>query len=286
MRVLHLSDLHIGKRASNEDESALTSQLVGKIIGAWGDDEDKPIVVITGDVVDDGRKGQLKKARKLLQPLRNAGFQLVPLPGNHDYGWNGGFATAKKFKLFKKYLYGAQERITYPQVPYYDEHVTLIGLNSMRAETGLWDGLLADGEIGSRQLDELGELIAAIRDDDVDGTHRIVVMLHHHPFLFPDDSGYKKLREWFGHRLKDGDDLMSIIKGRVDVLLFGHEHRHSDFSVEFPNERLTEYYRTPVILSNGKSTCPVLKARVITIEPGEDPKVSDAPWCPYLDNAR
>jgi 3',5'-cyclic AMP phosphodiesterase CpdA len=275
VKILHVSDLHVGKR---DDESELTTRLVKKIIGQWGDDDGKPIIAITGDVVDDGRKKQYKEAKRLLQPLWDAGFSLVSVPGNHDYGWAGGYATAKKFKLFKKYLYGPHLRITYPQVAFWNDYTTLIGLNSMKAEVGLWDGLLADGEIGSRQLDELGELILDIREDHGDD-HRIVVMLHHHPFLFPDDTGYKRFREWYGHRLKDGDDLMNILSGHIDVLLFGHEHRHVDFSKEFLDDRLTERYQIPVILCNGKTTNKALAARIITIAPGQPPQVDPAPWC-------
>ncbi len=275
MKLLHLSDLHIGKQETtdlNEEEEA--KRLVEAIVEKWKNDPDKPIIIVTGDIVDDGAEEQFITAREILKPLRDNGFQPVYIPGNHDYGWNGAHATAKKFILFKKYLYGVDCRITYPDVPISNDEITVIALNSMKAETGFWDGLLADGELGNKQLDELSDIIKSIREEK--GTrHIIAVALHHHPFLFPDDTFFEKIGEWFGHDLKDGDDLMKIISGRVNVLLFGHEHRHIDFSKEFPKANLTKKYRIPVILSNGKSTEKKHQSRLITIDKTAGIKVEE-----------
>lgn len=43
---------------------------------------------------------------------------------------------------------------------------------------------------------------------------------------------------------------MHKISGRVDFLLFGHEHRHLNFS----NTNLSKKHRIPYIMSSGKST--------------------------------
>ena len=277
MRILHISDLHVGKRKTGINEARQTEKMVRLIKRHWGDDDDKPLVLITGDVVDDGREAQFIEARHILEPLRRAGFQIVALPGNHDYGWNGAHAQEKRFKLFKKYLLGIETRVTHPDVPYADENVALITLNSMRAETGFWDGLLADGEIGNDQLDELGELLTTLRTERPK-SFKIVVALHHHPFLFPDDKLIKHSKEWLGHRLKDGADFMRLVSGRIDVLLFGHEHRAVDFSQPLAGRVLTEEYEIPCILCSGRSTDQGLPARLITIEGRGKPRVEPAPW--------
>ncbi len=277
MKILHISDLHIGKEETDVDEWRQAERLVRLIRKHWGQDPDKPLVLITGDVVDDGREVEFIEARRILEPLHQAGFQVAPLPGNHDYGWNGAHAQEKRFKLFKKYLLGIEDRVTYPDVPYADDRVAVITLNSMQAETGFWDGLLADGELGGRQLDELGELVTTLRRERPK-SFKIVVALHHHPFLFPDDEFFEKAREWWGHRLKDGADLMRLIGGRVDALLFGHEHRHVDFSEPFAGHVVTEEYGIPCILASGKSTDPGLPARVITFDGRGRPHVEPAPW--------
>jgi len=276
MRILHISDLHIGQEGA-VDRWKMAEKLVREIKREWGGGDDKPLVLITGDVVDDGTEIEYIEARRILRPLHRAGFQVAPLPGNHDYGWNGAHALEKRFKLFKKYLLGIETRVTYPDVPCADNDVTVINLNSMHAETGFWDGLLADGELGSRQRAELDELITVLRDERKK-THRIVVALHHHPFQFPDDPPLKKIKERVGHRLKDGDDLMKLLSGRIDVLLFGHEHRHVDFSKPFDGHLFTEEYDIPCILSSGRSTDSGLPARVITLEGRRKPRVEPAPW--------
>jgi 3',5'-cyclic AMP phosphodiesterase CpdA len=276
MRILHISDLHIGR----EDKVGRWKQaekIVRETIREWGGDDDKPLVLITGDVVDDGAEVEFVEARRILRPLHRAGFQVAPLPGNHDYGWNGAHAEERRFKLFKKYLLGIETRVTYPDVPYADNDVALITLNSMQAETGFWDGLLADGELGSRQLDELDELITTLRDERKK-SYKIVVALHHHPFQFPDDPPLRKVTERIGHRLKDGKDLMKLLSGRIDALLFGHEHRHVDFSEPFHGHVFTKEYDIPCILSSGRSTDRGLPARVITIGGRRKPRVEPAPW--------
>ena len=276
MRILHISDLHIGNEG-DVDRWKRAEKIVRRIIRAWGGDDDKPLVLITGDIVDDGTEVEYIEARRILRPLHRAGFQVAPLPGNHDYGWNGAHAQEKRFKLFKKYLLGIETRVTYPDVPYADNDVSVITLNSMHAETGFWDGLLADGELGSRQLDELDELITSLRDERKK-SHRIVVALHHHPFQFPDNSPLLRVKERIGHRLKDGVQLMKLLSGRIDALLFGHEHRHIDFSEPFEGHLFTEEYAIPCILSSGRSTDPDLPARVITFEGRRKPRVEPAPW--------
>ena len=276
MKILHISDLHIGKEA-DKDRWKKAEKLVREIKKAWGQDDDKPLVLITGDIVDDGTEAEFIEARRILRPLHRAGFEVVPIPGNHDYGWQGAHALKKKFKLFKKYLLGVENRVTYPDVPYTDNDVTLITLNSMLAETGFWDGLLADGELGRRQRQDLDEIITTLREERKK-TYRIVVALHHHPFQFPDDPPLKKIKERVGHRLKDGKAFMKLVSGRIDVLLFGHEHRHIDFSKPFGAHHFSKEYDIPLILSSGRSTDPDLPARVITFEGRRKPRAEPAPW--------
>lgn len=88
-RILHLSDLHIGL---NND--AIPAAQVQKIIDAIKriypkQDESyenpRPIVVITGDLVDYYSPAHLDTAFDLLQQLTLEGFTVLVIPGNHDY---------------------------------------------------------------------------------------------------------------------------------------------------------------------------------------------------------
>lgn len=242
--ILHLSDLHIqGKKRPDEQ----VVRLFQKVMDRWSTGI-KPLVIITGDIVDNGTEKEFKAARDLLAPLREKGFPLYLVPGNHDYGWHGSIAQSKKFKLFKKYLYAGQN-ISYPMTPPQLEDMALIGLNSMAAELDLRKGgLLANGELGKDQINFTIELIDQIKAQSPN--KKIVLFLHHHPFIFPKKSWIEKVIEYAGHHLKDGNTFMKRINGKVDMLLFGHDHLHINFS-KGSKDSLAEKYNIPVILSCG-----------------------------------
>jgi len=242
--ILHLSDLHITGKPHTDIR---VQQLFQKVLQRWSGKE-KPLIVITGDIVDDGKEKQFQVAAELMRTLRDRGFLLYPIPGNHDYGWHGSIARSKKFELFKKYLLPGQH-IAYPWTPEPIDHIALIGLNSMAAEADLRQGgLLADGELGANQIRLTQELIRQIRFNHPQ--RKIVIFLHHHPFIFPQKSWIGQAIEYAGHRLKDGVRFMKAIQGQVDYLLFGHDHLHLNFSAGTSAD-LSQKYRIPVILSCG-----------------------------------
>lgn len=242
MRILHISDLHIG----NEKGEIGRSKNIKEWLQAQQWNGDRPVIVATGDIVNDGRKKQYEEAGKLFEDLEDAGYAVLACPGNHDYGYGGGFAKAEKIETFSSYL---GQRIDFPTVTHCN-NVFVIGINSMAAEVGFFDRFGADGEVGRRQIGDLKEDLADIREDDPQA--KIVVYLHHHPFLFPDDSWLEVVHEKLIHQLKDGGRFLKAVKKNIDVLLFGHEHRHIDFSKwkRFGPKRLG----IPLVLSCTKST--------------------------------
>jgi 3',5'-cyclic AMP phosphodiesterase CpdA len=246
-KILQLSDLHVGKSKS---ESKNLKKIVKKITQSYSETE--LTILLTGDLVHDGQKKQYKEAKNILKPLLdNPHFNVWPVPGNHDYGWNGVHAERQRFKYFKQSFYDL-ETVSYPHVKTDSSGNVFIGLNSMKAETGFWDGLLADGELGSRQIHNTSGKLNSI--DQLSASERkkkkVVVHLHHHPFLYPDETVIEEGIEYIGHWLKDGEALMGVLAGRIDVLILGHEHRHLNFA----NTELCERYRIPWILSCGKTT--------------------------------
>ena len=93
-KILQLSDLHVGKSKS---ESKNLIQIVKKITESYSDTELS--VLLTGDIVDDGQKKQYKEAVTILKPLlEKPNFNVWPIPGNHDYGWNGVHAERQRFE--------------------------------------------------------------------------------------------------------------------------------------------------------------------------------------------
>jgi len=123
-----------------------------------------------------------------------------------------------------------------------------VGLNSMEVFTA---SNFAEGRLGESQINEVCEFLETHKNRPQN--QKMIVCLHHHPFIFPDDGLFRRIGEHFGHRLEDGKDFMEGIKElKVDMLLFGHEHRH----LNFKDTKLAKDYNICNILSSGKSTEP------------------------------
>ena len=141
-RILHISDIHIGR---DEDEDKNFDVVVQHIIdkGENGWKENKPIILITGDIVNDGEEVQFLHARNYLYRLQNAGFTIRLIPGNHDYGKKGNWAEEENYEKFKEY-FSIFHEIEYPFCESLNDHF-FIGLNSMKAESDGFDKIFADG---------------------------------------------------------------------------------------------------------------------------------------------
>lgn len=258
MEILHLSDIHVGNGLNTISETKNMKKIVKIIVQKWRISDIKPVILVTGDVTDSGSKREYKRAHSIFNELKKQGFEVCFAPGNHDYGVKGNYAEKKRFKRFKKYLCGV-ERVSYPYVkvvPQVLHEVVFIGLNSMKAETNADDRFLADGELGENQLVELAEILDDLEELEENGSKYVkVVYLHHHPFILPHDKenaiklGFEKMT----HMLKDGNDLMQLLKGRVDAVLFGHDHHHENYS-RGQEQPLADKYAISTILSCGKTT--------------------------------
>ena len=183
---------------------------------------------------------------------------MLLVPGNHDYGYRGSFLLReRRFELFKKWFYGPDfERFPIPTR--LGGHL-LLGVNSME---GIWSNkdtsFFANGRAGGTQRERLVRQIKDYREKG--GNGRVIVYLHHHPFLYPDaapedslilDAVYGVHEDWF-HEMEDGKPFLADIKGKVDVLLFGHERRNLNFTgTELCGPK---GYGIPYICSMGKST--------------------------------
>jgi 3',5'-cyclic AMP phosphodiesterase CpdA len=249
-QIIHISDLHIQNEDSDENRHLLL--IVRKIIAEYQKEVSFTAVLITGDMVDDGDERQYKRARQILDPLYSVGFRVFAIPGNHDYGKDGVCAEAGRFEFFKSSFLNPADpaSCTFPQMARFGDHF-LVGLNSMQAECGFWDGLLADGELGETQINDTAVLLDALLERP--SSQKVILYLHHHPFLITDDGfiGFiRNVYERIGHSLKDGEMFMESLRGKVDLLLFGHEHRHLDFS----GTRVSAQYGIPIILSAGRCT--------------------------------
>lgn len=258
MKFIHLSDLHL-----TSDENNLENQMADHLI-KWlkvrYSQTQKPAILITGDLVDNGKGVEYQQAQNMLLDLKNGGFQLIICPGNHDYGRNGIHLRDAASDLFFEYierdvLNDAGSAIDmaslYPKVTAFDpEKVVFFGLDSTEGNMdNLWNlHLLADGVVGKEQREQLHDCLVQERYAE----YKKIVYLHSHPWeLIP------------GHGLKDGQQLIKEIKNKVDIICFGHYHTSNSW----------ESRDSMVALNAGKSTqpasdggIPYLSYREVTID--------------------
>jgi DNA repair exonuclease SbcCD nuclease subunit len=245
LQLLHLSDLHIGKTKTHERDNLNT--IVDQTVKRWGGAESKPLVLITGDISNDGEADQFDEARKILNPLYESKFQVLVIPGNHDYGPIGSLVQKHRFEMLKNRF--PNQEFTFPLnlKTEVGGHV-LIGLNSMEGREHGIDVFFADGKLGRRQINSAANILNGMQGRDK--KQKVIVYLHHHPYLYRGQPPLNNLEELIGHWLVDGGELMDQISNRVDILLFGHEHWHLDFT----GTDVSSKYGIPIILSAGKST--------------------------------
>jgi len=254
MKFIHISDLHI-HYGEDREETVNARLLIDGIIRKYADDE-KPWIIITGDIVQDGLERQYKMAVEILSKLKSAQFKLFIQPGNHDYGPHGYLAYTECAQgLFQKYILdkllkldkakqqGVRMENIYPIRNEHLENIIFIGLDSIAA---IEDKFLhfSRGSIGKHQRDAMMDYIDIAK---LKGK-KVVVCLHHHPFYR--DEFAKPIME-----LEDSSTFMETIKGKVDVLCFGHKHKSNFWSTIKDNDKSnkSKNYNIPLILASGKS---------------------------------
>ncbi len=252
IRIIHLSDLHI-RSDSSRDENRQAKQLTTETIRRFSKGgKKKSIVVITGDLVDDGLLVQYRNLKRtVLKPLQEK-FRVLAVPGNHDYAMYGNLLDKYAPARFDEYV---QERPTYPE-PRIDKveianerKILLVGVDSADA---LGQVFFADGIVDE---DQRAAVVSVLKDAAYDGYFKILYV-HHHPFL----------RDRFV-AFKQAEEFLDSIRRKVDLVLFGHKHAHEGFIGR---------YGIPTMLASGKVTQPaadVLMFRVIELEPSGEPRV-------------
>jgi len=204
-KIIHLTDTHIGYK----DLSTRMGDIVTRIIFTKEDASDY-VIVHTGDVVEDAtRDGSYDEALSHFKRLQAAGFKVLFVPGNHDYG-TGTLGHNRYISDFKTHFFETTD-VVYPIKTVVDD-IAFLGLDSMAEELHWYDRLWAEGELGSDQLDRLSDYIE--NDEQIKNCTYKVIYLHHHPF-------HPKLF----HHLKDTKELGEIItKHSISAILFGHNH--------------------------------------------------------------
>jgi len=235
MNIIHLSDLHIGKSSNLQK----TKRIVDWVL-EHPQVHDTEVVLISGDLVDDGALWQFQQAEKELDRLRAEGFSVLVVPGNHDYGIMG-IAESRDSQAWFAELIAGFDR--YPHLEILDGQAFVL-LDSMGQEIENIEFWGAQGMLGRRQLQELDRMLDELKANPAVQT--ITVVMHHHPFDFA-----------YFHGLRDHADLKSIIarpveeEPRVNCLLFGHKHIEKRFND--PEENKEQLYGINLIYSAGSA---------------------------------
>ena len=207
LKFLHLSDLHFRGTPGENKVIQTTLDYIRHTYPTH-------ILIVTGDIVEDGHAAQYRQARQALLPFLG---RIYICPGNHDYGEKGNLYMPKREEYFDRYLsIPLQQSGTFSgkNLPVlhrlYDgnQRVLLIALNSNIKNLSPLD--FACGQIGLTQLTALDMLLS---DSSIADTI-VMVFFHHHPFLHNDPLT----------KLLDARELMRILYGRVHLVLFGHQH--------------------------------------------------------------
>ena len=196
-RLAHLSDLHFG---------AHDPKLVEAVARRM--DEEKPdLIVISGDFTQRARTEQFKEACRFLEQLREAGHEVLGVPGNHDVPL---YDVLRRFlsplTRYKRFI--DDELCPFHQL----DGATVLGINTARSLT------FKDGRVNSDQVEHIRQTFARSADD----MSRILVT-HHPLFALPvDNEGV--LGKAIGRQELA---LEAVADAGVDLLLAGHNHRAS-----------------------------------------------------------
>ena len=194
-RLLHLSDLHFGAH-----DDRLVAAVEDRV-----NDEKPDLVVVSGDFTQRARTNQFEQACAFLERLRDAGHEVLGVPGNHDIPL---YDVLRRFlsplTRYRKYI--DDTLCPFHQLP----TAAVLGINTARSAT------FKQGKINDEQ-------VAFIRDafSKVEASIPRILVTHHPIFALPTGDG-------IGHPVKNQAGVLDMIgEIGVDLLLAGHNHRAS-----------------------------------------------------------
>ncbi len=211
MKIIHLTDPHIGFQNCAERFNIIAENIIAKIHPA-----NDHVIVITGDLVDDATDpNQYPEAKKIIDKLKESGFPVLICPGNHDYGT--GTIHFAKFPILFREVFFSDPHLQFPKLDII-QNTAFIGLDTMRGMMHWWTRWSSQGWITSKQLRQLNKILESAI---LKSCKHVVIYMHHHPFTF----------RW-RFFLRDAGSLKHVLKRhKIDALLFGHYH----FGLAYPN---------------------------------------------------
>ncbi len=239
--VLHFSDMHI----SMDDRS---EQILSGFAGSF--EEKADLLIFSGDISNRGKREEFNKANKLLTDLCNMLKirESVYVPGNHDIKRNTTARNAfANFLFFRKAMeeeYGEDDdqAMQYPDVENYADFLNVAkvfpnlrtivcGLNSVAC---LEDEKFhySYGEITMEQLKQMDEKMKKMKKKYPN--YLIIGTFHHNIFEPPYYFDYYNRGDqidWIPPVKKQGLILKKCFENNMDLLLVGHSHVSSSYSM-------------------------------------------------------
>jgi len=181
MIIVQLSDLHVGSQFQPDVFETIVKEV---------NELNPDVIVITGDLTNEGLMKEYEKCKSLLKQFKTK--KIISISGNHDYR-NTGYLLFKKFFPFET-------------INELDDDVVLVTVGTARPDRN-------NGEVGYRQNLWLERTMKKYKDKIK------IVAMHHHLIPIP-DTGSDQLTV-----VDAGDVLRTVLDTQVDVVLCGHKHR-------------------------------------------------------------
>lgn len=192
LTIAQISDIHCGSILFDPE---LLAGAVDEILDLGPD-----LVVVAGDLTQEGYVDEFQMARDALRPLQEA-FTTVVIPGNHD-AKNVGYVHFEDH--FGKGEDHRADRVLHLSRETPPHRLSLVAVDSSRPD-------LAEGEVGRGRYPWIQEQFSDSAD------YRIFA-LHHHLVPVP-GTGRERNIVW------DAGDLLDLLEQcNVDMVLCGHKH--------------------------------------------------------------
>jgi Icc protein len=216
MRFIQISDLHIGGLFKQDAFDTLVDEI--------NNDLKPDVLIVSGDLTDDGLVFQFEKARDELKKLKCD--NLIIFPGNHDYRHTG-------YLLFKEYFPIAKP----DSAKVYEYKDNNSNKNRQTVIVTTIDTARPDrdeGEVGHVQNLWLNKTLKKydknkmqnsndnnnVKGNNENNQIKKIVAMHHHLIAIP-DTGYTNVVG-----ISDaGDILRTCLENEVDLVICGHKHR-------------------------------------------------------------
>ncbi|MGI8704593.1 MAG: metallophosphoesterase family protein [Sphingomicrobium sp.] len=194
-RLIHLSDLHFGAH-----DPRLVEAVENRV-----HETEPDLVIVSGDLTQRARTEQFQEACRFLERLREAGHDVLAVPGNHDVPL---YDVLRRFlsPLTRYMRYIDETLCPLQEIP----GATVLGINTARSLT------FKDGRISREQMDFIRQSFGRTDPDSM----RIVVT-HHPLFALPVGEGVARAVG------RSELALDAIGEAGVDMLLAGHHHQSS-----------------------------------------------------------